>query len=279
MKTRRRSRRSIGLIAIAILMADCGKKDVEEDDLISGPGQQPRALSIRIDGPARVLKLASARFQVLQTWSDGSTLDVTAAATLTSSNPAVLSISAGLGTGLDAGEVGLTANIGGFATQRKTVFVVPPTPEWNGAYRLTIGGGVCTGSLPPELKQRSYSASVEQYELSLAVQVTTFGAIAGRIFNPEVAFYLANPSRTVARGRMRPVATRRAAYWGPPDTSIVEPLPDGNRLVIVGGAVAPMSPSGFTGTLNGSLTLYERNTWNQLAVCSSPSHAFTLTRS
>ena len=279
MKTRRRSGLYTSLIVIAILMAGCDKKDVEDDDIVSGPGEPPRALSIRIDGPARVVKLMQARFQVLQTWSDGSTHDVTAAATLTSSNPAVLSVSAGLGTGLDAGEVGLTAHLGEFAAQRKTVFVLPSTPEWNGVYRLTIGGGACAGSLPLELKQRSYAASVGQYELSLTVQVTTFGAIAGKIFNPEAVFFLANSSRSIARNRMRPVATRKAAYSGPLDTSIVEPLPDGNRLIILGEAVATMSPSGFTGTLNGAITLYERNTSNQLAVCSSPSHAFILTRS
>jgi hypothetical protein len=296
MTTRRCCRGRYGcLIAVAILMVACGKKDDDEDGIGPGPGGPPRALSIRIDGPSRVTQLDQVSFKVLQTWSDGSSSDVTAAATLSSSNSSVLSISAGLGMAVAAGEVGLTAQFEGFTSQRKTVFVIPTTPEWNGAYRLTVGGGACGSSMPPELRQRTFGANVGQHELTLTVKVSTFGVVAGRIFNPEAVFYLANTSRAINRGRMRPVAARqdegrvgpslsqsgyrRSVYWPSPDTGIVELLPDGNRLVIVGEAVTTMSPSGFTGTLNGALTLYERNTRNQLAVCSSPSHAFVLARS
>ncbi len=296
MTTRRCCRGRYGcLIAVAILMVACGKKDDDEDGIGPGPGGLPRALSIRIDGPSRVTQLDQVSFKVLQTWSDGSSRDVTAAATLSSSNSSVLSISAGLGMAVAAGEVGLTAQFEGFTSQRKTVFVIPTTPEWNGAYRLTVGGGACGSSMPPELRQRTFGANVGQHELTLTVHVSTFGVVAGRIFNPEAVFYLANTSRAMNRGRMRPVAARqdegrvgpslsqsgyrRTVYWTSPDTSIVELLPDGNRLVIVGEAKTTMSPSGFTGTLDGALTLYERNTRNQLAVCSSPLHALVLARS
>src|SRR4029450_5184886 len=296
MTTRRCCRGRYGcLIAVAILMVACGKKDDDEDDIVSPPGGLPRALSIRIDGPSRVTQLDQVSFKVLQTWSDGSSRDVTAAATLSSSNSSVLSISAGLGMAVAAGEVGLTAQFEGFTSQRKTVFVIPTTPEWNGAYRLTVGGGACGSSMPPELRQRTFGANVRQHELTLTVDVSPFGVVAGRIFNPEAVFYLANTSQAINRGRMRPVAARqdegrvgpslsqsgywRTVYWPSPDTSIKELLPDGNRLVIGGEAGTTMSPSGFTGTLNGALTLYERNTRNQLAVCSSPLHAFVLARS
>ena len=281
------------LVVIAICMAACGDDD-PDDDIDTGPGGPPTPLSIRIDGPSRVAPLAQVQFKVLQTWSNGSSRDVTARATLTSSNPSVLSLNAGVGTGVAAGEVGLTAHFEGFASQRKTVFVIPISSEWNGAYSLTVGGGACSNSMPPELRQRMFTATVVQSELSLGVMVSTFGNVAGRIFNPEARFYLANTFRAINRGRMRPVAARldgegrttfrptlfrRVAYWTAPDTSIIEPLPDGNRLVIVGEASTTMSPSGFTGTLNGALILYERNTQNQLAVCSSPLHAFVLARS
>lgn len=266
--------RYCGLIAAAVLMAACGKDDDEDHGIGGGPGGAARPVSIRIDGPSRVTQLDHIVFTVLQTWSDGSSRDVTAAATLTSSNPLVLSISAGAGTALAAGEVGLTARLDQFTSQRKTVFVIPTAPEWNGAYKLTVGGGPCSGSMPAELKQRTYAATVGQYELALSVAVSTFGDVAGRIFNPEARFYLSNTFRAIHRGRIRPVR----AYSTPADTSIIEPLPDGNRLVIVGEALTTMSPSGFTGTLNGAITLYQGSTRNPLAVCSSPVHEFLLTR-
>jgi hypothetical protein len=283
-------------MVIVMLMAACDRDD-DQDGIVPDPGGPPRPLSIRIDGPSRLVvgQVDQVRFRVLQAWSDGATREVTTVATLTSSNPSVLSLSAGQGMALAAGEVGLTAHFQAFTSERKTVLIVPHTPEWNGAYSLTVGGGGCSGSMPPELKQRTFAATIRQHELTLTVGVSTFGVVAGRIFNPEARFYLANTFRAINRGRTRPVAARldggragvpspewwyrRAAYWAPPDTSIIEPLPDGNRLVIEGEAVTTMSPSGFTGTLNGALTLYERNTRNQLALCSSPSHAFVLTRS
>jgi hypothetical protein len=294
MHTRRCSRRYRCLFAIAFVIAACGKKD-NEDRIGTDPGGPPRALNIRIDVPSRIAQQTQARLRVLQTWSNGLIRDVTAVAAVSSSNPAVLSVSGGLASALDAGEAALTAHFEGFTSQRATVLVLPTTPQWNGAYRLTVGGGACGVSMPAELRQRTFAANVSQSDLSLTVVVSTYGRVAGKIFNPEAVFYLANTYRAINRGRTRPVAARLngriggpsfsqswyrpAAYWSPPDTSIIEPLPDGNRLVIVGEAVTTMSPAGFSGTLNGALTLYERNTGNQLAVCSSPSHAFILARS
>ena len=260
------------LLAATVLVAACGRKD--DDDPGIQPGGPARPVSIRIDGPSQVTELDRITFRVLQIWTDGTSRDVSASAAVTSSNPSVLSISGTTATALDAGEVGLTAQLDQFTSQRKTVFVVPTAPEWNGAYTLTVGGGACNGSLPAELRQRTYAATVAQSGLALGATVSTFGDVAGRIFNPEVRFYLSNTFRAANRGRIRPVR----AYSTPADTSIVEPLPDGNRLVIVGEALTTMSPSGFSGMLNGAITLYQGNTRNQLAVCSSPAHAFVLTR-
>jgi hypothetical protein len=298
MKTRRRHRGLYAcLIVIAVFAASCNKNDDSND--LPGPGGPPRALNIRIDGPSQVTQLQQVTFKVVQTWSDGSHRDVTAAATVISSNPSVLSISAGLGMALAAGEVGLTARFESFISQRKTVSVVPTTAEWAGEYRLTVGGGACSSSLPPELRQRTFTATVTQIGLGVTVAVrsasSSLGWFPGVISNPEARFYLTRNFRALKRGGIRPAVARldearsrlalrqfsyrRAAYWEPPDTSITEPLPDGNRLVIAGEAVTTISPSGFAGTLNGVLTLYERTTQTQLAVCSSPSHAFVLARS
>lgn len=271
MRIRRFSRtRCWWLLAATVLVVACGKSDDVRGIQPNGPALP---LTIRIEGPSQVTERDRITFTVLQIWTDGSSRDVTASAVLTSSNPSVLSISGTTGTALAAGEVGLTARFDQVTSQRKTVFVVPTAPEWNGAYTLTVGGGACTGSLPAELRQRTYAATVTQFGLTLGLTVSTFGDVAGRIFNPDVRFYLTNTFRAVNRGRIRPVR----AYWAPADTSIVEPLPDGNRLVIVGEAMTTMSPSGFTGTLNGAITL-QGSTRNQLAVCSSPAHAFLLTR-
>jgi hypothetical protein len=259
------------LLAATVLMAACGRKG--DDGRGVQPGGPRMALSIQIDGPSQVNELDRIVFRVRQIWTDGSSFDVTSFATLTSSNPSVMSIDGTTATALDAGEVGLTARFGQLTSQRKTVFVVPTVSKWNGAYTLTVDGSGCNGSLPLELRRRTYPAYVAQFGLTLGVSVSTFGQVAGRIFNPEARFYLTNTFRATNRGRIRPVR----AYLTPPDTSIVEPLPDGNRLVIVGEAMTTMSPSGFTGTLNGAITL-QGTTRNQLAVCSSPAHAFLLTR-
>ena len=71
---------------------------------------------------------------------------------------------------------------------------------------------------------------------------------------------------------------RRFVYDGTELLGLEEVVPDGNRLVITGQALTTMSPSGFTGTLNGTLSLYERSRSTLLGVCSSSSHGFTLVR-
>lgn len=73
-----------------------------------------------------------------------------------------------------------------------------------------------------------------------------------------------------------PFHLSRVRYSGPEPT-LVEPFSNGNRLVVSGVAVTTMSASGFTGTLNGSLDLYDHK-WSPLAACSSSSHVFTLVR-
>jgi hypothetical protein len=298
-------------MVLAVLAGACGGNEKGMG------GAVPQPITVRIVGPGQVTPPGQTQFAAIQTWSDGATVDVTAGAQWTTTNPTVLSIGAGLATALAPGEAGLTARFDQFLSQPRTVLVMPPFPEWNGTYTLTLGGGVCSGPMPPELKQRTYTATVGQSGLMLNVEVPNTGNFSGHIVNPPVRFSLyrvqylsAKRARKRSAGWVLPeggrgagggspkmmpfrfngtleqaVATSRprlrAAYWEPFPVYtplIVEVLPDGNRLTIGGQAETTMSPSGFTGILNGELTLLEGNTDKQLAVCYSPSHVFRLVR-
>jgi hypothetical protein len=244
---------------------------------------------------------AQVNYTAFQTWSDGSSRDVTAAAAWTSTNPAVLSVNAGVATASAAGEVRLTAQFEQFISQPVLVRVVPATPEWNGTYTLTVGQETCAGSipLPNELRQRKYTAVIQQFSLSLSVTIANVGSLTGQITNPEVRFFLfgaqplgrrpqrastaepppywIRPAAMQQQPRFYPLRFWRFAYSGF-EQPLAEVLPNGNRLVITGNAVTTMSPSGFVGTMNGALALYEPTRNNLLAVCSSTSHPFTLLR-
>lgn len=275
---------------LVLLAAACDSDDVPQ----TIPSLRP--VAVRIDGPALVNSPAQVQFTAHQTWSDGSSRDVTRAAVWSSTNPAVLSITAGSATASSGGEVGLTARFDQLVSQTVTVRVVPATPEWNGAFTLSVGGGTCSGSipLPPELRQRTYTAFIQQTGLTLNVSVPGVGFFAGQIFNPQVRFYLSGTLVSAGRARKaslekgRPGGSRfvnsryeprffPARYLEPPQ-SLSELLPDGNRLAIAGSALTTISPSGFTGTFSGSLALYELARGALLGVCFSPSHGFTLVR-
>jgi hypothetical protein len=155
--------------------------------------------------------------------------------------------------------------------------------------------------MPPELRQRTYTANVTQSGLLLYVDIPKVGNFSGRIINPQARFVLLygylrsarrkslaradapsliqvrlDGNRVVSEPRLYPPRYRHAAYPGY-FASVVEVLPNLDRLSITGNAETTMSPSGFTGTLDGSVTLYN-SAFNQLADCTSPSHVFTMTR-
>ena len=279
---------------LAIFLVACDDETIKPPDL--------RPLAIRIDGPQVVTAPAQVQFSAFQTWSDGSSRDVTAAAQWTSTNPSVLSISAGRATASAIGEVSLTAQFEPFTSQPRNVFVLPATPEWNGAYTLSVGGGPCDGELPESLRHRRYSAFVQQNALNLNVVAQgvgseRVGSFSGRIINPQVSFVLIQVAprrfRRALRTEQFPHQIRLAAtanerdfapprYWryayDGTEEPFMERLPNGNRLVVRGQAATTMSPSGFVGTLNGSLVLYEPSRSNILAACTSTSHEFALLR-
>ena len=277
---------AIAILVLAICVIACD----EERGPNTGPPLDPRPISVRIDGPTQLTPPAEVQFTAVQTWSDGSTRDVTASAQWSSSNPSVLSVSAGLARALASGEVGLTVQVGPLTSQPRSVRVVPSIPEWNGVYTLTVGGTACSGSAPIsiELRQRTYTAVVRQNGLTLFAEVQGVGTVVGQILNPQVPFSFSRFSATGRRvkrasatemspGSIRLVSYRRAAYdIGP--VGFIEKLSNSNWLVITGEAVTTMSASGFAGTLRGAFSQYEASGTKLLGVCSSDSYGFTLVR-
>jgi len=270
---------TIVILLLAVLVVAC-----DDEAQTAGPPAGLRPISVRVDGPTEVAPAAEVQFTALQSWSDGSTRDVTAIAQWVSTNPSVLSVSEGLAKALTPGEVGVSAHIGQLPVNPKTVRVVPAAPEWNGLYTLNIGGGTCNEALPlePGVRRRTYTATLTQNGLTLRGNVSNVGGFEGRIINPEVRFSIARPgglSRRVQRAailepRFHLFVARRAAYSG--DEQFVE-LIDQYHLVITGQAVTTMSSSGFVGRLNGTLAL-QGPRGQVIGVCSSSSHEFTLFR-
>ena len=275
----------IAVLVLAILGIACDEKP-------AGPPFDLRSLSVRVDGPAQITPPAETQFTAVQTLSDGSTRDVTAIAKWTSSNPSVLSVSAGLAKAITGGEVGLTAEVEGrvggrVTSQPKAVQVVPLTAEWEGAYTLSIAAGPCITPLPlpAEVRQRTYPARIRQSGLNLTVSVSNVGEFGGRVINPRARFSMST-ALTLSRGVRRVSLTDRneprfsiptlwnVAYWEPP--GFVERY-GGYRFVITGEAITEMSPRGFTGPLNGVLALYEPTNGILIGTCTSSSHAFSLT--
>jgi hypothetical protein len=257
-----------------------------EDDITPPPIPQP--IGIRIEGPAEVNLPAPTQFTAFQTWSDGSSIDVTAGAQWISSNPSVMSVVGGLATGSATATVDLTVRYQQHS-QRKALFVVPATPEWSGTFDLTVGGGQCSGSMPADLRQRTYVATVEQSRVYLIVTIPNVGVFGGQIFNPEVRFDLSNGGTNRTRGTRRITHAismppfrdglfgySSAAYSEPPPR-LFERLPDGRRVAISGWAATTASAHGFVGTLLGTLALMEPSNV-QTANCFSTSHTFSLTR-
>jgi hypothetical protein len=182
--------RAIAILVLAIFVVACDDKPQSN----TGPPAGLRPVSVRIEGPAQVTYPADVQFTALQTWSDGSTRNVTASAQWTSTNPSVLSVNAGVGKALASGEVALTARVDPLISQAKPVRVMPSIAEWDGRYTLTISAGPCNSSLPlpTALRQRGYTALVRQSSLTLDVTVPGVGSFGGQILNPQARFTFFN---------------------------------------------------------------------------------------
>ena len=118
--------------SVAVLLGAC---DDDRPTRISPPAPSPVStalLSLLISGPDSVPPGTSARFTALARYGDGSTRDVTSAATWRSSNTAVLAVSLdGSATGGDRGEASITAAFEGFTVVKTAIMVLPA-----GTFRL-----------------------------------------------------------------------------------------------------------------------------------------------
>ena len=118
--------------SVAVLLSAC---DDDRPTRISPPAPSPvstAALSLLISGPDSVPPGTSARFTVLARYGDGSTRDVTSAATWRSSNTAVLAVSSdGSATGGDRGEASITVSFEILTVVKTAIMVLPA-----GTFRL-----------------------------------------------------------------------------------------------------------------------------------------------
>jgi hypothetical protein len=154
-----------------------------------------------------------------------------------------------------------------------------PRRDVSGTYALTIAAAeACRAELPEELRQRNYTAVLTMPGNQLDVQLrnATFagpggrgGRFGGRAEPTQLLFVLS------------PFQPDSYAYYGLFFGDVVERLTDSTHLVVSGHARAPESGSGFSGTLNGSITVF----WGGLrsfpsvaAECRSAAHRFALQR-
>ena len=118
--------------SVAVLLSAC---DDDRPTRISPPAPSPVstvALSLLISGPDSVPPGTSARFTALARYGDGSTRDVTSAATWRTSNTAVLAVSSdGSATGGDRGEASITAAFEILTVVKTAIMVLPA-----GTFRL-----------------------------------------------------------------------------------------------------------------------------------------------
>ena len=157
------------------------------------------------------------------------------------------------------------------------------TPDVSATYRLTVGGGACgSGTFPAELAQRTYTAVVVQNGSSMTVK------LSGARFHPSPGPPFSQGTGDTFSGVINAIGSRftldfPSAYdensHGYAD--IVERLPDGRLLVLLGYASATYSASGFTGTFNGRFSVYDSNDpflHREVAYCFSSAHTFILAR-
>src|SRR5262245_13161814 len=84
-RARRCAEASWRYLALLALIAACGS----DSPAILPPTRN--AIALQVNGPGQVTPQTQAQFTAIQTWSDGSSVDVTASAQWTSTNPSVLS--------------------------------------------------------------------------------------------------------------------------------------------------------------------------------------------
>ena len=175
-----------------------------------GPPDRPSHLeSFRLAGPAEVAPGSTARFEAIL---DGvATLsDVSEQVQWTSSNPAVLSIDAGLATGQAPGEATVTARLDTQQAAPKSVMVLPP-----GTFR--VRGRVVTGPtanfVVPSARVEVPSGMVTTTDTQ--GRFTLYGVPASGVINASKAGYaLATTSVQVANHDQQVSVLLRPALQG-----------------------------------------------------------------
>ena len=153
-------------------------------------------------------------------------------------------------------------------------------PDVSGTFTLTIAAAEeCRANMPEDVRLRNYTAVVTQSGSQLDVRLhdATFAVSVGRKGNGFSG--RAEPTQAVFNlSRFDP---SYYGYYGGGYGDLVEQLADARYLIVAGLAGAAVSGPGFSGTLDGSLTVLTGKLKSFPAIeaaCRSANHRFTLRR-
>jgi hypothetical protein len=158
--------------------------------------------------------------------------------------------------------------------------LLAPRPDVAGTYTLTIAAAEeCRANLPEDVRLRSYTAVVTQNgsQLDVRLEGATFAVSVSRRGNWFSG--RAEPTQVVFNlSRFDPLYY---GYYGGGYGDLVEQLADARYLVVSGVARAAGSTAGWSGTLDGALTVFTGKLKSFPAIeaaCRSADHRFTLRR-
>ena len=149
-------------------------------------------------------------------------------------------------------------------TLNTTLRVSQPRPELSGTYTLTITAMCESGSLPLELRERKYTATISQRGPILSVNLSgaNFKAGGGHAFTGQI-----EPGR----------ATFWLWYGYYFDPAVIEQLPD-SFLIVSGYATTTISSNSLVGTMPGQIDQVTNWPGTVINRCWSNAHKFALTR-
>jgi Carboxypeptidase regulatory-like domain len=146
-----------------------------------------------------------------------------------------------------------------------TLRLSQPRPTVSGTYELTIIAVCQSGSLPKELQERKYTATISQKgpDLFVTLSGATFQsgsshAFSGRIDGSSATF-------SVSYGYY---------YYSP---NVIEQLPD-SVLVMTGLATTTIASNSMVGTMSGYISQMTGYPGTAISGCYSRAHKFSLTR-
>ena len=158
--------------------------------------------------------------------------------------------------------------------------LLAPRLDAAGTYTLTIAAAEeCRASIPEELRLRNYTAVLTQSgsQLDVRLQGATFAVSVGR--RGDWFSGRAEPTQVVFN--LSRFDSSYYGYYGNGYGDLVEQLADARYLIVAGLARATESGAGFSGSLDGSLTVLTGKLKSFPAVevaCRSAAHRFTLRR-